>query len=549
MDWAGLKRATTIMTINKQMSVERQLIEDELRRSEERFRLAARATQDVIWDWDLVTNEGWRNDTFQTRFGYAAGQLKTATESWHSGIHPLDKDRVASGIRAAIDSDLQTWSDEYRFFRADKSMAHIFDRGYILRDDQGKPLRMLGVMMDISERKQTEEKACKQAALLDQAQDAICLNDMDHQILFWNKGAERLYGWSAKEAIGKSAHELLLHDTPFDPKTPQQSVLEKGEWRGELHHVTKEGRKLVVESRWTLLRNNQGEPESILIFNIDNTEKKQAGLQELRAQRLQSIGALTGGIAHDLNNALTPIAIGVSLLRNELISPNGVKMLDLMETSIQHSADMVKQILSFSRGVGGEQKEVAVQDLVAEMVRLIKETFPRSIKVCTEISESLHPVMGNSTQIYQVLLNLCVNARDAMPQGGSLNIATENVCLDAESLPQGRGLNPGPYVLLKIEDTGPGIPPELLEKIFEPFFTTKAQGHGTGLGLSTVMGIIKTHGGFLDVQSKAGQGTAFKVYLPAGISCAPSLPKKQGELTDVEFSTDVKTCHPTPARP
>ncbi|MDB6123715.1 MAG: multi-sensor hybrid histidine kinase [Pedosphaera sp.] len=530
-----LNEWATIMTTTKHTnthtspdSIEHQRIENELRKSEEIFRLAARASQDVIWDWDLVTNEGWRSDTFQTRFGYTAGQLKAATESWYSGIHPLDKDRVVSSIRAAIDSDLQTWSDEYRFFLADKSMTYIFDRGYILRDDKGKPLRMLGVMMDISERKQTEKRMRKQAALLDQVPDAVCLKNLDHQILFWNKGAERLYGWSAKEAIGKSAHELLLQDNPFDPKIPHQSVVEKGEWRGELYHVTKEGRKLVVESRWTLLRNEQGEPESILVFNIDQTEKKQASLQELRAQRLQSIGALAGGIAHDLSNALTPIAMGVSFLRDEPISPDGVKMLDLMKNSIQHSAEMVKQILSFSRGVGGEQKEVAVQDLVAEMVKLIKETFPRSIKLNVAISESLPPVMGNPTQIYQVLLNLCVNARDAMPHGGCLNIATENICLNAESLPQGRGLNPGSYVLLKIEDTGSGIPTELLEKIFEPFFTTKARGQGTGLGLSTVMGIIKTHGGFLDVQSQTGKGTTFKVYLPA--SNCTSLPKEQNHI-------------------
>jgi two-component system cell cycle sensor histidine kinase/response regulator CckA len=280
-----------------------------------------------------------------------------------------------------------------------------------------------------------------------------------------------------------------------------------------------------VESRWTLLRNEKGEPDSILIFNIDNTEKKRASIQELREQRLQSIGALTGGIAHDLNNALTPIAIGISLLRSEPISADGMKMLDLMKSSIKHSVDMVAQVLSFSRGIGGEEKEVSVKDLIAEMVKMIKETFLRSIKVNTEISENLPPVMGNSTQIYQVLLNLCINARDAMPQGGSLNIAAENIILNAESLPKESGLKPGAFVLLKIADTGMGIPRELLEKIFEPFFTTKAQGSGTGLGLSTVMGIIKTHGGFLDVQSTTGHGTTFKVYLPAHISCVPDLPK------------------------
>src|SRR5580692_10810269 len=174
----ALKRAPTIMASSKhigglssgrspsiqrgnrapQPSIERQRLEDELRQGEERFRLAARASDDVIWDWNLVTNEGWRNDTFQTRFGYTAGQLKIATESWYGGIHPLDKDRVVAGIHAAIDSDLETWSDEYRFYRADKSLAFVFDRGYIVRDEKRKASRMLGVMMDISERRQAEER-------------------------------------------------------------------------------------------------------------------------------------------------------------------------------------------------------------------------------------------------------------------------------------------------------------------------------------------------------------------------------------------------------
>lgn len=519
MRQAAIKCAARIMTSTKAEQSEK-----ELRKSEERFRLAARAAEDVIWDWDLITNEGWRSDTFQTRFGYVAGQLKTATESWYSGIHPLDKERVVSGVRAAIDSPLETWSDEYRFYRADKSMAHIFDRGYILRDAQGKPFRMVGVMMDISGRKQAEEKIRKQAALLDQMDDAISLHDLNKQILFWNKGAELLYGYSAKEAVGRSAHELLLQPGPLDPDMLHQCVIEKGKWRGELQHVTKAGRKLVVDSHWTLLRKENGEPESILMLNLDHTEKKEAQLRELRAQRLQSVGALAGGIAHDLNTAFAPISIGLAFLREEPISPAGVKMMDVMQNSIQHSSNMVKQILSFSRGVGGEEKKVLVQELVAEMAKMIKETFPRSIKVSMNVSDSLPPVMGNSTQIYQVLLNLCVNARDAMPQGGSLNITAQNIRLNAESLPQDRGLIPGAYVLLKVEDTGSGIPSELLEKIFEPFFTTKSPGRGTGLGLSTIMGIIKTHGGFLEVQSKVGQGTTFKVYLPADITEETPLP-------------------------
>lgn len=390
---------------------------------------------------------------------------------------------------------------------------------YVIKDRMSRlPFsirRALKEAAEAAERRRMEDRIREQAALLDRARDAICLNDMSQQILYWNRSAERLYGWKVREAIGKNANELLFQDDLSGPTEALRNLIRTGEWQGELHQVTKDERKIIVESRWTLLRDSNGEPKSILIINTDITEKKQIEAQFLRTQRMETIGALAGGIAHDLNNALAPIMIAATLLHKEVKTAEGSHFLDMLEGSAKRAADMVKQILSFSRGVSGAHEAIRIEPLVKEMSDLAKKTFPRSIAIETSVADKLPPVIGNPTQLHQVLLNLCVNARDAMENGGSLVIEASRATLNGATLPDGRRTAPGVYVVLKVSDTGHGIPPELREKIFEPFFTTKELGSGTGLGLSTVMGIIKTHGGFLDLASETGKGTTFKVYLPA----------------------------------
>ncbi|MDB6017243.1 MAG: sensor hybrid histidine kinase [Pedosphaera sp.] len=374
------------------------------------------------------------------------------------------------------------------------------------------------------ERLLAEEQIREQAALLDQARDAICLNDMNQRILYWNRSAERLYGWSAREALGRNANQLLFQDDLTHPIAALQSLIRKGEWQGELNQVTRQGSKIVVESRWTLMRGLRGEPKSILVINTDITEKRQLEAQFLRTQRMESIGALAGGIAHDLNNALAPILMAADFIREELVTEESKKLLGIMQTSARRSVNMVRQILSFARGVGGEHARLPIHRLINEMVKLAEDTFPRSIKVQSRIAPDLYPVKGNATQFHQLLLNLCVNARDAMPNGGSLLIEAANIILSEVSA-AGSQQAPGPHVILTVTDTGHGMPKEVLANIFEPFFTTKEVGKGTGLGLSTAMGIIKTHGGFVQVSSQVGKGTTFKIYLPAANSVETPLPE------------------------
>ncbi len=365
------------------------------------------------------------------------------------------------------------------------------------------------------QRRQAESKIREQAALLDKARDGICVTDMEQQIFYWNKGAERLYGWGAQDAVGRNVNDLLFQDGSTRPLEALKELIRRDEWQGELHKVRKDGRQIIVESRWTLLRDDAGQPRSILVIDTDITERKRIEAELLRTQRMQSIGALAGGIAHDLNNVLAPILMVADLIRDELASEDSRKMLDTAKASAQRGAEMVKQILSFARGVSGELKVLQVKHLVNEMVKLVRDTFPRSIHIESNVTGNLYPINGDATQLHQVLLNLCVNARDAMPKGGTLLIEAGNAVLENKRnamLPEPVS---GKFVVLTVADTGCGIPPELLGRIYEPFFTTKEAGKGTGLGLSTVMAIVQTHHGFIELSSETGRGTVFGVYLPA----------------------------------
>ena len=389
-----------------------------------------------------------------------------------------------------------------------------------------------------AERLQADEKIREQAALLDKARDAICVMDMEFTILYWNHGAERLYGWSVEEAVGQSAHDLLFRGNVSLLLDAVKQLIRQNEWQGELRKNSKDGRENVVESRWTLLRDALGRPKSILLIDSDITEKKQIEAQLFRTQRVQSIGAVAGGIAHDLNNMLAPILMVTELLRDELTSEQSRKMLDTAKASAQRGAEMVKQILAFARGAGGEPKTIQLKHLVNEMVRLIGDTFPRSIQVESRVDKELCPILGDAAQFNQVLLNLCVNARDAMPGGGTLQIGADNAVLEGKRTPMLPEPVSGKFVVLSVVDTGCGIPPELLGRIFEPFFTTKEPGKGTGLGLSTVLSIVKAHHGFVEVVSEVGKGTIFEVYLPATTkadsevikSAAPVMQMGRGEI-------------------
>ncbi|MDJ0574579.1 MAG: PAS domain S-box protein, partial [Xenococcaceae cyanobacterium MO_234.B1] len=407
------------------------------------------------------------------------------------------------------------WQGELIHQRKDGTAVMVMGRWSLLRDTAGNPEQILEINHDITKRKQAEARIREQAALLDVATDAIIVRGLDNQILFWNRGAEKLYGWTREEAFNRNANELLYQEFFPELDEIQQTVRERGEWQGELNQITKTSKEIVVQSRWTLVKDNGENPQSFLVVNTDITEKKQLEAQFLRAQRLESLGTLAGGIAHDLNNILAPILGFAQLLPRKLtnLDEQNLRLFKIIETNAKRGAALVKQILTFARGLEGDRGSIQIRHLLAEIRQVIIETFPKTIELELDAPENLWTVDGDATQIHQVLMNLAVNARDAMPHGGTLRITAENFPIDANFARLHLEAQEGPYVSITVADTGMGIPPVILDRIFEPFFTTKEVGRGTGLGLSTALGIIKSHGGFIDVYSEVERGTQFKVFL------------------------------------
>jgi len=405
------------------------------------------------------------------------------------------------------------------------------------RNGHGHIIGIVGISHDITDRKLAETKIREQATLLDKARDAILVCDLEHGITYWNKSAEELYGWTAQEVLGRKASEILYQDLGvFDKAT--DIVFSTGEWRGELQQVTKSGEPIMIDGRWTLVRDDSGRPKAVLAINSDITEKKKLEQQFMRAQRMESIGTLAGGIAHDLNNVLAPILMSIELLRLTSRDERAKAMLTTIETSAKRGADMVRQILSFARGMEGQRMLISAKQIIQDMQHLVQDTFPKNIAFHADLENDLPLFSGDHTQVHQVLLNLCVNARDAMPQGGTLTVIAKSLRVDDNYAGMTPGAKPGTYLKIKVTDTGTGIPPKVLEKIFDPFFTTKELGKGTGLGLSTVLAIVKSHGGFLHVYSEPGNGTTFSVCFPASDAAAGTspavqealLPHGQGEL-------------------
>jgi len=385
---------------------------------------------------------------------------------------------------------------------------------YLEKNQLNAPLLERSILYAI-ERKQTEKKIREQAALLDIANDAIFVQDLDGQVLFWNEAAARLYGWQKAEAIDNKTQNLWQDKNLALLQKALETLQQKGSWKGELHQTTKSGKEIIVESRWTLVHEFGNKSQCILIVNTEITQKKQLEAQFLRAQRLESIGTLASGIAHDLNNVLAPILMTAQLLESQIKDERSRRLLPILITNAKRGANLVKQVLSFTRSLEGERTLLQLKHLVGEIQQIIKETFPKSIDLVAHISQNLWTVSGDATQLHQVLMNLCVNARDAMPKGGTLKITAENFSIDENYAKMNIDAKVGPYVVVTVTDTGIGIPSDILDRIFEPFFTTKELGKGTGLGLSTVLGIIKSHGGFINVYTEEGEGSQFKVYLPA----------------------------------
>ncbi|BAZ40767.1 multi-sensor hybrid histidine kinase [Calothrix sp. NIES-4101] len=510
-----------------------------LRKSELSYRTLAENLPAIVYrKFPNVNNSMvFFNNMVETMFGYKTEDLCVGEIcSINSLIIPEDREKIATTVQDAI-AKHQPFQIAYRLYDQDGAIRYCWEQGRPIHNPDGELLHIDGVIFDITKSKQAEAKIYEQAALLNIATDAICVRDLENSVLFWNQGAENLYGFSADEILGKNANELLHKDSNL-LEMAIQTTIASGYWQGEFTNLRKDGKEVIVASSWTLMRDETGNPKSILTVNTNITEKKQLEQQFYRAQRLESLGTLAGGIAHDLNNILTPILAVSQLLPLKLtnLDDRMIELLKMQETNAKRAADLVKQILSFARGAEGKRIAIQIKYLLTEIESIARGTFPKSIAIETQLPDDLGIVIADATQLHQIFMNLVVNARDAILNEGKITIAAENFYVDDYYAKMNIEAKVGDYILVTITDTGVGIAPEIIDRIFEPFFTTKDVGKGTGLGLSTTIGIVKNHGGFVNVSSQLGKGSRFQVYLPASNSCiSPTLeqwklPVGKGEL-------------------
>lgn len=496
-------------------ATQRVTAEAALTEKEQRFRTVAKATADTIWDWNLSTDEVWWNEGLEAVFGYSGLEIEPDSRSFRSRIHCDQAQAFMESVARALDpKEPDAWTAEYRFLRRDGRYADTELRAFVIRDEKGEPVRIVGAINDVTEKREHEKRLEQQAALLDKAQDAIIVRKVDGTVTFWNKSAERIYGWFAEEAVGRKKTELLNPDREaYEAAT--RTLRETGEWCGQMVQHRKDGGKLTVEATWSLVTNDGGQPEAVLCIDTDITERLALEEQLRQSQRLEAVGQLTGGVAHDFNNLLTVILGNAELMTDQLEgNPRLYKLAEMTRSAALRGAELTHRLLAFARRQALEPKVIDVNQLVIGMEGLLRRALPENIDIEVVQARELWAAFVDPAQLESVLLNLALNSKDAMHEGGKMTIETSNMHLDEEYVRHHTEVAPGRYVMIAVSDTGVGIPPEALERVFDPFYTTKEKGKGTGLGLSMAYGFAKQSGGHIKIYSEPGQGTTVRLYVP-----------------------------------
>ncbi|WP_083745585.1 PAS domain S-box protein [Variovorax sp. KK3] len=513
--------------------------------SEERYRLAVLATNDAIWDWRMSDGHVVWNKALATLFGHE--REESSADWWLEHIHPDDRPRIDASIHAVIEGGGTGWSDEYRFRRVDGSYADIFDRGAVLRDARGEPRRMIGAMLDVTQRKAAEtalrESERMFRALFETMDEGFCIIeffDGPHGPLsdYVHVSANPAYAANAgiPDVVGQKVREMVPDEAAEWVETYRR-VLVTGE-------PVRFERELVATGRFLELaafRIDPPERRQVAVLFQDITKRRRAeqALHQLnetlegrvaeelaeriktqealrQSQKMEAVGQLTGGLAHDFNNMLAVVIGSLELLGRRSVDgdPRAKRYVDAAKDGARRAAQLTQRLLAFSRQQPLKPESVDANKLVAGMSDLLRRSLGGAIRLETVLAGGLWRSHADPNQLESVILNLAVNGRDAMPDGGRLTVETANCHLDERYAANHLGVPAGQYVMVAVSDTGSGMPAEVVAKAFDPFFTTKEVGRGTGLGLSQVYGFVKQSGGHVKIYSELGQGTVVKVYLP-----------------------------------
>lgn len=574
----GLKRAI-------RYAMGRHRVEQALRKSEERFHLTCLATRDGIWDWDITSGETWFNDAYQTVYGSGAKAREAGRIAWADQIHPEDRQSILAGLSHTLESDKNLWTAEYRFRRADGTYAYVIDHGYVLRNYAGTPYRMIGAKTDISDRRQAETMHAVQLTVGLALEESVSLNeavpkilramcelqgwtlgalwlvDTQHSVLrcnaLWHPSGQQTEHFAQayrtlflRQDMGMAGRAWKTDAPAFSPDIvneadfPAHDAAREADLHGAIAFPIHTGKEILgIMEFFTVevLHPAVSRMERIaelggMISQFLNRKDLERQLRQ--AQKMEALGRMAGGVAHDFNNLLTIINSWAELLMDEpgLTSRAQRGMAQIREAG-NKATGLTRQLLAFTRHQVVERQSLNLNERVSDIVELMKRVIGEDIHLVLTLDPTLGRIKADPGQIEQVVMNLVVNARDAMPHGGRLELETGEVMISHSDPFWPDPLPPGPYVTLSVRDTGCGMSAETLAHVFEPFFTTKELGKGTGLGLSTVYGIVRQSSGTVGITSEVGKGTSFTIYLPrleedTGAPRAVTQPKVTSEQSE-----------------
>ena len=494
-----------------------------LGQSEKRFELAARATQDAIFEWDIRTGRMWANEAYKTIYGYEAPAYMPLDALEATSAVKADHNRVREAVLEAINTGKERYAHEYEFIRPDGTFGHVTVRGFIVRDADGEAQRIIGTATDIA-------KLSHAIAALDQSEKRFRLIADSASDVLWDHDFESGFSWSSPDWPSKLGVDLDPEKFQnfqwieiVDPSDRDRLVnafkdvikSAANEWEVEFRVRNSSGEAIDLQQKTAILRHPDGRAYRILGTTRNVTQEKRNQEGYTRGRALEAVGQLTGGVAHDFNNLLMIILGNVELLELSNLAKKDAETVSAIARAAESAAQLTRQLLTFARQAQLNRSRVDVATLVSDTVPLLRAGLPETIRFSQCFAPDLWPVEVDANGLQQAIVNLAMNANDAMPHGGEVVITCSNLEVDEDMVPATTDLRPGRYVSIAVSDTGEGMPPEVLARALEPFFTTKDVGKGTGLGLSTVYGFAKQSNGGISIYSELGRGTTVNLYLPA----------------------------------